>query len=104
MKEETSMSDERCPSCGAELPREQGQHALTPSAGVIQCPTCGATVTLEKPGARDAKDATAAADVRRAPASAGGEEGAPESFSGEETVEGVLDELDRKPDSRGGGS
>jgi len=32
------MSDERCPSCGAELPREQGQHALTPSAGVeLEC-------------------------------------------------------------------
>jgi|RhiMethySRZTD1v2_1073278.scaffolds.fasta_scaffold3187010_2 uncharacterized Zn finger protein (UPF0148 family) len=100
-----SMSDERCPSCGAELPREQGQHALTPGAGVIHCPNCGATVTVEKPGARDPNDAAAStADVRRAPESVGGEEGAPESFSGEETVEGVLDELDRKPNRPNGGS
>ncbi len=100
-----SMSDERCPSCGAELPREQGQHALTPGAGVIQCPTCGATVTLEKPGARDpADEAAASGDVRRASESVGGEEGAPESFSGEETMDGVLDELEDKPGGGSGGS
>jgi uncharacterized Zn finger protein (UPF0148 family) len=99
------MSDERCPSCGAELPREQGQHALTPSAGVVQCPTCGATVTLEKPAARKPEDAAATTgDVRRSRESVGGEEGAPETFSGEETVEGVLDELERKPGGGGGGS
>ena len=38
-----------CPNCGAELPQEEGQHALSPSAGTVECPTCGATVTLEGP-------------------------------------------------------
>jgi ribosomal protein S27E len=100
-----SMTDVRCPSCGAELPGETGQHALAPSAGVVQCPTCGATVTLPKPGAREPDDeARASGDIARAPETVGGEEGAPESFSGEETIDGVLDELEHKPDGGEGGS
>jgi carbon-monoxide dehydrogenase medium subunit len=46
----------------------------------------------------------AEADVPRARETVGGEEGAPESFSGEETVEGVMDELQRKPGGPEGGS
>src|SRR5581483_873340 len=45
------MAEQTCPNCGAEVPRETGQHATAPSAGVVQCPTCGASVTLDKPGA-----------------------------------------------------
>jgi aerobic carbon-monoxide dehydrogenase medium subunit len=51
-----------------------------------------------------AGQARAEADVPRARESVGGEEGAPESFSGEETVEGVMDELQRKPGGPEGGS
>jgi endogenous inhibitor of DNA gyrase (YacG/DUF329 family) len=99
-----STADQQCPSCGAPLPRETGQHAVAPSAGVVQCPSCGATVTLEKPGARDPADgAPSSDDIPRAPGTVGGEEGAPESFSGEETVEGVLDELEDKPGGGEGG-
>ena len=77
------MADERCPSCGAELPREAGQHALTPSAGVVECPTCGATVTLAKPGAAEQGES-----------GAGGRAGeAEEYFSGQETVEDVMKEV-----------
>jgi hypothetical protein len=60
---------------------------------------------MQKPGAAEPEDeAGAAADVPRANESVGGEEGAPESFSGEETVEGVMDELQRKPGGPEAGS
>jgi hypothetical protein len=89
---------QQCPNCGADLPPEEGQHALAVGAGVIQCPSCGTTVTIQKPGARDREDeARAPGEVARAGDTVGGEEGAPESFSGEDTVEGVLDELEDKP-------
>jgi uncharacterized Zn finger protein (UPF0148 family) len=71
------MADQRCPSCGEPLPEELGQHALTPTSGLVRCPSCGETVTLER-----------AAD------SAGGE--GEEYFAGEETIEGVMDELSEK--------
>ena len=35
------MAGQRCAKCGAEVPSESGQHALTPSAGVVECPNCG---------------------------------------------------------------
>jgi uncharacterized Zn finger protein (UPF0148 family) len=89
---------ERCPNCGAELPEELGQHALAPGVGLVQCPSCGETVTLDKPGAPEPEDeARASGEVERSARSVGGEEGAPETFSGEETVEGVMDELAAKP-------
>jgi endogenous inhibitor of DNA gyrase (YacG/DUF329 family) len=78
-----------CPNCGAELPPELGQHALTPVSGLVQCPTCGENVRLG-----DADDET---DVPRSKKSVGGESGAPESFSGEETIECVMEELEDKP-------
>jgi uncharacterized Zn finger protein (UPF0148 family) len=91
-------TDETCPRCGAALPREVGQHAPTPSAGVVKCPTCGATVRLDRPGApRSAQAGAGEADVPRAPETRGGEEGAPETFAGQEEVEGVMDELRDKP-------
>jgi endogenous inhibitor of DNA gyrase (YacG/DUF329 family) len=62
------MAEQTCPNCGAEVPRETGQHATTPSAGVVQCPSCGATVTLDKPGAAgDQQAAEASGDVPRTP-------------------------------------
>jgi uncharacterized Zn finger protein (UPF0148 family) len=74
------MSAQRCPSCGAELPPELGQHALVPTTGLVQCPTCGENVTLERPE------------------TAGGDEHS-ESFAGHETVEGVMDEIREKEDA-----
>jgi uncharacterized Zn finger protein (UPF0148 family) len=70
------MSEQRCPNCGADLPAELGQHALTPTSGLVQCPTCGENVTLDRPGGE-------------------GEEHE-ESFSGHETIEGVMDEIREK--------
>jgi carbon-monoxide dehydrogenase medium subunit len=97
--EGATMAQERCPNCGAELPMEEGQHALAPAAGVVQCPTCGATVTLDKPGAEGGPP-------REGPA--GGEPVTTEAaldaterhdyFSGEETIAGVMDELQDKED------
>ena len=95
------MADERCPNCGSELPRETGQHALSPSAGVVTCPSCGATVTLEKPGARDPEDERkTTAEVPRAAAVPPGEEHA-EEFAGQETVEGVMGEIADKEGGQG---
>ena len=82
-----------CPSCGNPLPDESGQHAVTPSAGVVDCPTCGARVRLDtgelergvSPGGR-------AEEQGGAPI----EPGQPETFSGEETVEGVMREIEEK--------
>ena len=36
-----------CPSCGRPLPEEAGQHAVVPSADIVDCPNCGARVSLE---------------------------------------------------------
>ena len=83
------MAEQRCPNCGATLPEEQGQHALTPTSGLVTCPTCGEPVHLERP------ETTAAA-------TAGDDEGAGEhreQFSGEETIEGVMDEIEQKEES-----
>jgi uncharacterized Zn finger protein (UPF0148 family) len=74
---------QRCPNCGAELPAELGQHALVPTTGLVQCPTCGENVTLERP------DTTPAAET----------DDHEESFAGHETVEGVMDEIREKEDA-----
>jgi hypothetical protein len=73
-----------CPKCGNDLPPELAQHALTPVSGLVQCPSCGESVPLEKP---DAGETEAGADFA----------GTTTEFSGEETLEGVLDELEAKP-------
>jgi hypothetical protein len=65
-----------CPNCGEPLPEGLGQHALTPTSGLVRCPSCGETVTLE-----------------RASDDAGTDD---ESFAGSETVEGVMEELSEK--------
>ena len=78
-----------CPSCGAEIPEETGQHAVVPIAGVVTCPSCGATVRLDEAGAGDeGAEGTGGAEPDVA--------GETEFFSGHETVEGVMDELEDK--------
>jgi aerobic carbon-monoxide dehydrogenase medium subunit len=101
----TMTETRRCPSCGAELPREEGQHALSPSAGTIQCPTCGATVTLEgPPGAEGGPPRSGSAEGEPVTTQAALEETERHDyFSGEGTVAGVLDELDDKPGGPDGG-
>ena len=84
-----------CPNCGAALPQEEGQHALSPSAGTIQCPTCGATVNLEGPPGAEGEPVTTEASLE------GTERH--DYFSGEETLAGVMDELDDKPGGPDGG-
>ena len=91
------MAADTCPNCGAEIPRETGQHSPTPSAGVVQCPHCGASVTLEKPGGeRDQQAKAPESDVPRADEKPAGEATGEDYFSGEETVEGVMDEVREK--------
>jgi C4-type Zn-finger protein len=85
-----------CPSCGQELPAEVGQHAVVPSAEIVDCPNCGARVSLETgqlyEGVSPEGDAE---DQGGAPIP----EGLPESFSGETTVEGVMEEIEDKEQS-----
>jgi DNA-directed RNA polymerase subunit RPC12/RpoP len=90
------VSAVRCPSCGNEIPREAGQHAATPSAGVVECPHCGHHVMLDKVGAEpdDAGEPKGAAE--RAEAAPPGRTEGRETFAGEETVEGVMEELEDK--------
>jgi len=90
------MAEQTCPNCGAEVPRETGQHAQTPSAGVVTCPNCGQQVTLDKPGAEPEQAGTQTGDVQRAEAAPPGEPTGEDTFSGEESAEGVMDEVREK--------
>jgi uncharacterized Zn finger protein (UPF0148 family) len=95
-----------CPNCGAELPAEEGQHALSPLAGTVQCPTCGATVTLEgPPGAEGGPPREGPADEGEPVTTAASLEETErhDYFSGEESVAGVMDELEDKPGGPDGG-
>jgi DNA-directed RNA polymerase subunit RPC12/RpoP len=85
-----------CPNCGQEIPEEVGQHAVVPSADIVDCPNCGARVSLET-GKLDAGVSPEgdAEDQGGAPIP----ERAPESFAGETTVEGVMEEIDEKEQS-----
>ena len=99
------MTSQQCPNCGAELPQEEGQHALSPSAGTIQCPNCGATVTLEgPPGAEGGPPREGSAEGEPVTTEASLEATEHQGyFSGEETLAGVMDELDDKPGGPDGG-
>jgi aerobic carbon-monoxide dehydrogenase medium subunit len=94
-----------CPNCGAELPQEEGQHALSPSAGTVECPTCGATVNLEgPPGAEGGPPRQGSAEGEPVTTEASLEAtDSQDYFSGEETVGGVMDELRDKPGGPDGG-
>jgi transcription elongation factor Elf1 len=84
-----------CPSCGQEL-LLAGQHAVAPDAGVIDCPNCGARVNTETGQLeRGVSTEGRAEEQGGAPV----DEGAPESFSGEETVGGVMEEIEEKEQS-----
>ncbi len=92
------MAQAQCPSCGAALPGEMGQHSVAPLTGRATCPSCGAEVNIPKEGG-DTGQATVSGtgEVDRA-ASSGPDSG--DTFSGSETMEGVKEELESKP---GGG-
>ena len=88
----TTGSDQRCPSCGNTVPAELGQHAESLVSGSVTCPHCGATV-----GLRDDQTAAEPGDVARAAAAPPGRPEGTEDFSGNETFEGLVDELEGKP-------
>ena len=82
-----------CPSCGRPLPAAAGQHAVVPSAAIVDCPNCGARVSLETGRLADGVSPEGRAEEQ------GGApipERAPESFSGETTIEGVMEEIEEK--------
>jgi hypothetical protein len=81
-----------CPNCGQPLP-EAGQHAVVPSADVIDCPNCGARVNLQTGRLEEGVSPEGRAEEQ------GGApipERAPDTFSGETTVEGVMEEIEDK--------
>ncbi len=85
-----------CPNCGQPLPEEAGQHAVVPSADLVDCPNCGARVSLETGRADEGVSPEGRAEEQ------GGApipEGLPDSFSGETTVEGVMEEIEDKEQS-----
>ena len=85
-----------CPNCGNPLPEDVGQHAVVPSADIVDCPNCGARVSLETGRlADDVSPEGRAEDQGGAPI----HERAPESFAGETTVEGVMEEIEEKEQS-----
>jgi hypothetical protein len=85
-----------CPNCGQPLPEGEGQHAVVPSAGIVDCPNCGERVVLDTGlPATDVSAEGRAEEQGGAPVP----EGAPETFSGEETVEGVMEEIEEKEQS-----
>jgi hypothetical protein len=90
------MADQRCPNCGGVLPAELGQHSLAPISGLVVCPHCGAEVHIERPEA-----ASRATDRPAGPGEADAGHDDEESFSGHETVEGVMDEISDKPGGTG---
>ena len=84
-----------CPSCGQPL-EGAGQHAVVPTAGIVDCPNCGARVNLETGELdRGVSPEGHAEDQGGAPVP----EGAPEFFAGETTVEGVMEEIEEKEQS-----
>jgi hypothetical protein len=82
-----------CPNCGQALPEEAGQHAVVPSADIVDCPNCGARVSLETGRLyEDVSPEGRAEEQGGAPIP----ERQPTTFAGETTVEGVMDEVESK--------
>ena len=98
---------QRCPNCGRDLPPELGQHSVALVSGLAKCPHCGADVQIDKAAERESSE-TAAGEERGSPSSPdfdppstrseapGGGDDSPETFSGEETISGVVEEVRRK--------
>lgn len=84
--------DLRCPNCGNAVPTELGQHAQNLVSGTVTCPHCGTSVPLREDASEEPT-----ADVERATAAPPGRPEGVESFSGEETAQGVAEELRDKP-------
>jgi uncharacterized Zn finger protein (UPF0148 family) len=89
----TEHQAQACPNCGQTLPSEMGQHADNLLTGRVTCPACGEEVTLRE----GPEDEAASSDVARAEASPPGRAESGESFAGNETVEGLTEELRNKP-------
>jgi predicted RNA-binding Zn-ribbon protein involved in translation (DUF1610 family) len=81
-----------CPSCGKDLPAAIGQHSTDLLSGLVTCPHCGAQVTLRE----GAVEAPSPAYQEAAAAPTGRTEGR-ETFAGNETFEGLTEELEQKP-------
>jgi hypothetical protein len=85
-----------CPSCGQALPEEAGQHAVVPSAGIVDCPTCGARVDVRSGRLADGVSPEGRAEEQGvAPIP----EGLPNTSTLEETVGDVMEEIERKEQS-----
>jgi uncharacterized Zn finger protein (UPF0148 family) len=85
-----------CPNCGQPLPEETGQHAVVPSADIVECPNCGARVNLETGRLAEGVSPEGRAEER------GGApipEGLPNTFAGETTIEGLKEEIEEKEQS-----
>ena len=85
-----------CPNCGVAFPAEAGQHAVVPGAEIVDCPTCGARFNLKTGMLDEAVSAEGGAEEQGGAPIA---EGLPESFSGHETIEGVIEEIEEKEQS-----
>jgi ribosomal protein S27AE len=111
LQEVVFMADQQCPNCGRDLPPELGQHSLAPMTGLVMCPHCGAEVRLAKESATsggasegdpgrgepNSVDFEVPGAEGREPAESHGTE----SFSGHETVSGVMKEIEEKDPERG---
>jgi len=86
------MTEQTCPSCGKDLPGEMGQHAANVEVGLVTCPHCGANVTLDK-----GPDTTEGAAYETADAAPPGREEGHNTFSGQETMADLADEVAEKP-------
>jgi hypothetical protein len=85
-----------CPSCGQALPEQAGQHAVVPSAGLVDCPTCGARVDVPSGRLADGVSPEGRAEEQGA---APIPEGLPNTSTLEETVGDVMEEIERKEQS-----
>ena len=82
------------PSCGKDLPSAMGQHATDLVSGLVTCPHCGAEVTL-----REGAVESPSGDYVEAEAAPPGRTESTEStdeFAGNETLEGLTEELREK--------
>jgi DNA-directed RNA polymerase subunit RPC12/RpoP len=82
----------KCPNCGQPISEEAGQHVVVPDAEIIDCPNCGARVNMKTGKLAAGSPEGRAEEQGGAPIP----EGLPDSFSGETTLEGVMEEIEEK--------